>query len=74
MHVNPYMEEQAAGDRMVTGLSRLTTSTQNGDLDEGCPWDNLDGLPVDLGNRRPDLDQHRHFGSSCAAPPPSTRT
>src|SRR5262249_50327586 len=57
MHIHSYIEERAADDRMITGISRLTTSTQNGDLDEGCPWDNLDGLPVDLGNRRPHLDQ-----------------
>jgi prepilin-type N-terminal cleavage/methylation domain-containing protein/prepilin-type processing-associated H-X9-DG protein len=57
MVVTPFMEELGANDRMTTGISRLTTSTQNGDLDEGCPWDNLDGLPLELGNRRPDLDQ-----------------
>jgi len=56
MHIHAYIEEQSAGQRVWTALSRLTTATLNGDLDEGCPWDNIDGLPVDLGNRRTDID------------------
>jgi len=74
MHIHAYMEEQAAGERVWTALSRLTTSTQNGDLDEGCPWDNIDGLPVDLGNRRPDIDVQSPIRKFMRCPSAETST
>ncbi len=49
MHVMPYMEEVAASNRVTDTITAR-------DYNEGCPWDNIDGLPVDLGNRRPDSD------------------
>ncbi|MDX2038351.1 MAG: DUF1559 domain-containing protein [Isosphaeraceae bacterium] len=57
MHIHAYLEEQAAGERVWAALGRLTISgVQTGDLDEGCPWDNVDGLPPHIGGRRTDLD------------------
>ena len=53
MHVLAYLEEQAPDQRVSDTLNGVTT---NSDFDEGCPWDNIDGLPVELGNRRPDSD------------------
>ncbi|MGL6076181.1 MAG: DUF1559 domain-containing protein [Fimbriiglobus sp.] len=47
MHVHSYMEQNTLAQRVDTGVS-----TASGDLDEACPWDNLDGLPW----RRPDID------------------
>src|SRR5262249_5646487 len=74
MHIHAYMEEQAAGERVWTALSRVTTSTQNGDLDEGCPWDNIDGLPVDLGNRRTDIDIQTPIRKFMRCPSAETST
>ncbi len=45
MHVNAYMEQNTLAQRVDQGVA-------SGDLDEACPWDNLDGLPW----RRPDID------------------
>jgi prepilin-type N-terminal cleavage/methylation domain-containing protein/prepilin-type processing-associated H-X9-DG protein len=45
MHVYSYMEESALEQRMLSGLGVI-------DINEACPWDNLDGSPF----RRPDLD------------------
>ena len=47
MHINAYMEEKTLAERIDTGVG-----SASGDLDEACPWDNLDGLP----QRRPDID------------------
>jgi prepilin-type N-terminal cleavage/methylation domain-containing protein/prepilin-type processing-associated H-X9-DG protein len=47
MHVNAYMEQTTLDERINAGIS-----SASGDLDEACPWDNLDGLPW----RRPDID------------------
>jgi prepilin-type N-terminal cleavage/methylation domain-containing protein/prepilin-type processing-associated H-X9-DG protein len=49
MHINAYIEERSLADRIELGLSG---GGSNSDLDESCPWDNLDGTPL----RRPDLD------------------
>ncbi len=49
MHVLAWMEEGAA-------QNRVQETVEARDLNEGCPWDNIDGLPVDLGNRRPESD------------------
>jgi prepilin-type N-terminal cleavage/methylation domain-containing protein/prepilin-type processing-associated H-X9-DG protein len=45
MHMLAYME-QTALDRIWTGAIQVE------DLNEACPWDNIDGTP----DRRPDLD------------------
>lgn len=45
MHVNAYMEQTTLDQRIQMGV-------QSDDIDESCPWDNLDGLPW----RRPDID------------------
>ncbi len=45
MHINAYMEQSTLDQRVSLGVA-------SGDLDESCPWDNLDGLPW----RRPDID------------------
>jgi prepilin-type N-terminal cleavage/methylation domain-containing protein/prepilin-type processing-associated H-X9-DG protein len=49
MHVMGFMEE-------LTAQQRVPDALQARDLNEGCPWDNIDGLPVHLGNRRPESD------------------
>lgn len=59
MHVNAYMEQQSLADRIDVGMAA-------NDIDEACPWDNLDGLPV----RRPDIDTQsfsRNFMSCPSA-------
>lgn len=48
-HILAWMEESAASQR-------VSETIQARDYEEGCPWDNCDGLPVDLGNRRPESD------------------
>ena len=45
MHVNSYMEQNTLDQRIQQGVAA-------DDIDEACPWDNLDGLP----QRRPDID------------------
>jgi prepilin-type N-terminal cleavage/methylation domain-containing protein/prepilin-type processing-associated H-X9-DG protein len=45
MHVNSYMEQNTLDARIQQGI-------QADDINEACPWDNLDGLPW----RRPDID------------------
>jgi prepilin-type N-terminal cleavage/methylation domain-containing protein/prepilin-type processing-associated H-X9-DG protein len=47
MHINAYMEQSTLDARINEGVG-----SASGDLDESCPWDNLDGLPW----RRPDID------------------
>jgi prepilin-type N-terminal cleavage/methylation domain-containing protein len=44
-HVYAFVEEKTLSERVDTGLSAI-------DIDEACPWDNLDGTPL----RRPDID------------------
>jgi len=44
-HIYGYMEQSTLDQRVSTGV-------MVDDLDESCPWDNLDGLPW----RRPDID------------------
>ncbi len=45
MHVNAYMEQNTLDQRIQQGVAA-------DDINEACPWDNLDGLPW----RRPDID------------------
>jgi prepilin-type N-terminal cleavage/methylation domain-containing protein/prepilin-type processing-associated H-X9-DG protein len=45
MHVNSYMEQNTLEARVQQGIAA-------DDINEACPWDNLDGLPW----RRPDID------------------
>jgi len=61
-HIYPYMEQSALNDRVSVGL-------QVNDIDEACPWDNLDGSPF----RRPEIDTQtfaRKF-MSCPSSPQS---
>ncbi len=61
MHINAYIEEKALSDRIELGLSG---GGSNSDLDESCPWDNLDGTPT----RRPDLDTQTFARKFMACP------
>src|SRR5262249_61828560 len=45
-----------ARERAGRAMGRLPSSAQTGDVGGGCRWDNVEGLPVDLGNRRTDID------------------
>ncbi len=59
-HVYSYMEQNTLDERVQTGL-------QVNDIDESCPWDNLDGSPY----RRPEIDTQtfaRKFMSCPSAP------
>lgn len=44
-HVYAFVEEKTLSERVETGISGI-------DIDEACPWDNLDGTPL----RRPEID------------------
>ena len=60
MHVNAYMEQTTLAQRIETGMAA-------NDVDEACPWDNLDGTQI----RRPDIDTQtfaRKFMSCPSAP------
>lgn len=60
MHVNAYMEQTTLAQRIETGMAA-------NDIDEACPWDNLDGTQI----RRPDIDTQtfaRKFMSCPSAP------
>ncbi len=60
MHVNAYIEEATLDSRIQTGMAA-------NDIDEACPWDNLDGTP----QRRPDIDTQtfaRKFMSCPSSP------
>lgn len=59
MHVNAYMEEQTLAQRVNDGVA-----SASGDLDESCPWDNLDGLPW----RRPDIDTQTYTRKFMSCP------
>jgi prepilin-type processing-associated H-X9-DG protein len=63
MHVLAYME-QTTLDRIVTGAIAAE------DLNQACPWDNIDGTP----NRRPDLNIQDTMGRfmRCPSAPQST--
>ncbi|MEY2611488.1 MAG: hypothetical protein RL069_299 [Planctomycetota bacterium] len=62
MHVYSYMEQSTLSQRVELGM-------QSGDIDEACPWDNLDGLPW----RRPEIDTQSFIRSamSCPSSPPT---
>jgi prepilin-type N-terminal cleavage/methylation domain-containing protein/prepilin-type processing-associated H-X9-DG protein len=47
MHVYAYMEESTLQDRIYNFPAMMAA-----EIEESCPWDNLDGLPW----RRPDID------------------
>lgn len=59
MHVNAYMEQSTLASRIESGIG-----STSGDLDEACPWDNLDGLP----QRRPDIDTQSFARSFLSCP------
>ncbi len=62
MHVNAYMEQSTLANRISQGVA-------SADVDEACPWDNLDGTPL----RRPDIDTQTFARSfmSCPSSPPT---
>lgn len=62
MHINGYMEQIVLGNRIDSGMNAI-------DLDEACPWDNLDGTQI----RRPDLDTQT-FARSFMQCPSSPQT
>ena len=60
MHVNAYMEQSTLAKHIDTGMAA-------NDIDEACPWDNLDGTQI----RRPDIDTQtfaRKFMSCPSSP------
>ncbi len=57
MHVNAYMEQSTLAQRIDAGVA-------SNDLDEACPWDNLDGTPI----RRPDIDTQTFARSFMSCP------
>ena len=62
MHVYAFMEQATLSQRVNQGVA-------SNDVDEACPWDNLDGTP----QRRPDIDTQTLIKSamSCPSSPPS---
>ncbi|MBU6239201.1 MAG: DUF1559 domain-containing protein [Planctomycetes bacterium] len=62
MHVYGYMEQTELSRRIDQGVAA-------NDIDEACPWDNLDGLPW----RRPEIDTQTFIRSamSCPSSPPT---
>ena len=57
MHVYAYMEQTTLDARIQQGV-------MVDDLDESCPWDNLDGLPW----RRPDIDTQTFIRKAMSCP------
>ncbi|MBP3955998.1 DUF1559 domain-containing protein [Gemmata sp. G18] len=57
MHVNSYMEQTTLDQRVQQGVA-------SDDLNESCPWDNLDGLP----QRRPDIDTQSYIRKFMQCP------
>jgi prepilin-type processing-associated H-X9-DG protein len=57
MHIYSYMEQNTLDARIQIGI-------QNDDINEACPWDNLDGLPV----RRPDIDTQSFIRKAMTCP------
>ncbi|VTR94000.1 Uncharacterized protein OS=Isosphaera pallida (strain ATCC 43644 / DSM 9630 / IS1B) GN=Isop_2058 PE=4 SV=1: SBP_bac_10 [Gemmata massiliana] len=57
MHVNSYMEQTTLDQRVQQGVAA-------DDLNESCPWDNLDGLP----QRRPDIDTQSYIRKFMQCP------
>jgi prepilin-type N-terminal cleavage/methylation domain-containing protein/prepilin-type processing-associated H-X9-DG protein len=62
MHVYSYMEQTELSRRVDQGVAA-------NDINEACPWDNLDGTPT----RRPDIDTQSFIRSamSCPSSPPT---
>ena len=57
MHVYGYMEQTELSRRIDQGMAA-------DDINEACPWDNLDGLPW----RRPDIDTQTFIRSAMSCP------
>jgi len=57
MHIYSYMEQTALDARINQGI-------QSDDINEACPWDNLDGLP----QRRPDIDTQTFIRKAMSCP------
>ncbi len=58
MQINAYMEEQTLDRRIQMGIQ------EPAELNEACPWDNLDGLPW----RRPDIDTQTFIQKNMQCP------
>jgi prepilin-type N-terminal cleavage/methylation domain-containing protein/prepilin-type processing-associated H-X9-DG protein len=59
MHIYAFMEQTTLAQRMDSGVG-----SASGDLNEACPWDNLDGLPI----RRPDIDTQSFIRKALTCP------
>jgi prepilin-type N-terminal cleavage/methylation domain-containing protein/prepilin-type processing-associated H-X9-DG protein len=59
MHVYSYMEESTLQDRIYNFPSMMAA-----EIEESCPWDNLDGLPW----RRPDIDTQTFIAKFMRCP------
>jgi prepilin-type N-terminal cleavage/methylation domain-containing protein len=57
MHIYSYMEQNTLEARIQQGISA-------DDLNEACPWDNLDGMPT----RRPDIDTQSFIRKAMTCP------
>jgi prepilin-type N-terminal cleavage/methylation domain-containing protein/prepilin-type processing-associated H-X9-DG protein len=57
MHVYSYMEQSELSRRVDQGVA-------GNDVNEACPWDNLDGSPY----RRPDIDTQSFIRSAMSCP------
>ncbi len=57
MHVYAFMEQASLNQRLEQGMAA-------NDIDEACPWDNLDGTQ----QRRPDIDTQTYIRSAMSCP------
>jgi prepilin-type N-terminal cleavage/methylation domain-containing protein/prepilin-type processing-associated H-X9-DG protein len=57
MHIYSYMEQTTLDARIQQGIV-------NDDINEACPWDNLDGMPT----RRPDIDTQSFIRKAMTCP------
>jgi len=57
MHVYAFMEQSSLNQRVELGMAA-------NDIDEACPWDNLDGTPI----RRPEIDTQTYIRSAMSCP------
>ena len=60
-HIYSYMEQAALDSIFQAGMS---LANGNGDLEESCPWDNMDGTPF----RRPERDTQTFFKKFMRCP------
>lgn len=58
MHIYSYMEQTSLDERIQKGIQEVA------ELNESCPWDNLDGMPT----RRPDIDTQSFIRKAMSCP------